>query len=165
MDGKGLRTILIFGVVATLLLTMMMMFSLDQVADTETPQIAADLAREFAPSLAEGGEGAEAPVHLTMTRDGPGFGARRVYKLRLRPSADVAAEPSAVARLMYHGAEYCAALIGDPKGDVAIRCIAELPDGGTKETMYLRDRTGAATQIIKEVAELPPQDAPGAEKR
>ena len=162
MDSKAVRTIVVFGMIATLLLTVMMMFSLDQVADTETPQIADDASKEFAPSLAPGPEPA---VTLTMTRDGTGVRARRVYKLRLRVVADVAADKASLASLMYHATEFCAGQIGDARSDVAIRCVAELPDGGTKESMYVKDRTGAATGIIHEVAELQPPVAGEATKR
>jgi hypothetical protein len=162
LDSKALRLIVVFGLIGTLLLTLMMMFTLNQVADTETPQIADDASKEFAPSLAEGPEPA---VKLTMTRDGTGPSARRVYKLRLRASAEVAADKATLASLMYHASEFCAGQIADAPSDVAIRCVAELPDGGTKETIFMRDRTGAATGIIHEVAELPPLPADEASKR
>jgi hypothetical protein len=162
LDSKAVRTIVVFGVVATLLLTMMMIFTLDQVADTETPQIAADVAREFGPSLADG---PEPPVRLTMSRDGKGVDARRVYKLVLRPSADVLAEKAAVATLMRNTSEFCATEIADGKGEVAIRCVAELADGATKESIYVKDGKGGATGLIHEVAELPPPAADATEPR
>ena len=162
MDSKALRMILVFGMIATLLLTLMMMFTLDQVADTEAPQIADDASKEFSPSLAEGPDPA---VKLTMTRDGSGPAARRVYKLRIRANADVAAEKKSLASLMYHVSEFCAGQISDAKSDVAIRCVAELPGGGTKESIYLRDKSGATASIIHEVAELPPVAADEVPKR
>lgn len=162
MDSKAIKMIVAFGLVATLLLTMMMMFTLDQVADTETPRIAEDASKEFEPSLEQG---AEPAVRLTMTRDGKGPSARRVYKLRVRPNAGISADATTLASLMYHATEFCAGQIADTPGDVAIVCVAELADGGTKETTYMRDKSGAGAGLIREVAELPPIPADEAPKR
>jgi len=162
LDSKAIKMIVAFGLVATLLLTMMMMFTLDQVADTETPRIAEDAAREFEPSLAPGTEPA---VRLTMTRDGKGPAARRIYKLRLRPNAGISADATTLASLMYHASEFCAGQIADAPSEAAIVCVAELADGGTKETTYMRDKSGTSPGLIREVAELPPLPADEAPKR
>jgi hypothetical protein len=143
VDGKAIRMIVVFGVLATLLLTVMMMFTLDQATDTQMPQIAGDVAAAFEPSLEKD---PPPPVRLTMTRE-PGPPARRVYTLRLRPNAAIAAAPSSLATLMYDASKLCALEIGDAPGEVRIHCVAELPGGATKETTWVRDEKGAETGV------------------
>ena len=155
MDSKAIRTIVIFGVVATVALAFLMMFSLDQISDTQTPQIAADIAKEYERALANE---PPASVKLTMTRDGKGLDARRVYKMRIRPSAAVAAEDRSLARLMYHCAELCAVELGQVRSEVVIRCVAELPEGTEKEAIFVMDKNGRAggVDLIRSVKEMPP---------
>ena len=164
MDSKAIRMIVIFGVMATLALTGMMMMTLDQVADTLTPQIASDISHEFAGALAD-----EPPanVKLTMTRDGKGADARRLYKLRLRPNAAVAADAAALSRLVYHACEMCAVEVSDARSEVSIRCIAELPDGTLKEANFVKDKTGGPTgaELIRAVAAAPKETEPPAAPR
>lgn len=154
MDSKAVRLIVIFGVIGTLLLTVMMMFTLDQATDTAMPQIAKDVANEFQPSLA-----AEPPaaVKITMTRE-KGPPARRVYTVRLRPNAAIAATPSSLATLMYDASKLCALEIGEVPGEVRVRCIAELPGGATKEMTWVRDEKGSETgvDVLREVAATDP---------
>jgi hypothetical protein len=129
MDSKAVRTIVIFGMVAAFALTLLMMFSLNQVADTQTPQIAVDISKDLTRGLA-----AEPPanVRLTMSRDGKGVQAPRIYKLTIRPNAAVGADARAVSRLMYRASELCAAQLGDVKsggarGLALIRAVAAAP--------------------------------------
>ena len=128
MDSKAIRIIVTFGVIAALLLTVMMMFTLDQTTDTQMPLIAADVAEVFKPSLE-----ADPPpaVRLSMVRE-PGPPARRVYTLRLRPTAAIARAQVSLTTLMYDASKLCALEIGEVPGEVRIRCIAELPGGATK---------------------------------
>ena len=153
MDSKAIRIIVTFGVIAILLLTLMMMFTLDKATDTHMPQIAADIAAEFRPSLAE-----EPPpaVRLTMTREA-GPPARRLYTIQLRPSATIAAAPASLTTLMYDASKLCALELGELPGEVRIRCVAELAGGATKETTYVRDEKGAETgiDVIHEIAAEP----------
>jgi len=137
MDDKAVRTIVIFGVMATLALTFMMMFTLNQVADTQTPAIAADIATQFAPALADS---PPANAKLTMSRDGKGVDASRTYRLVIRPNAKVASNPRSLDELMKRASECCASELGDVKCQVTIRCVAELPDGGTKEATFVKDQ-------------------------
>ena len=136
MDDKAIRMIVGFGVMATLLLTFMMMFTLSQVTDTQTPQIALDVARDLQSALAES---PPANVRLTMSRDGTGVDASRTYHLVVRPNATVAADPRSLAVLMHRASECCAAELGDVKCRVTIRCVAELPGGGEKEATFVKD--------------------------
>ena len=94
MDSKAIRTIVIFGIIAVFALTAIMMFSLDQMADTQTPQIALDLAKDLQRSLAPS---PPTPVKLTMARDGMGVRAPRVYSLRIKPAPAVAMDDRARA--------------------------------------------------------------------
>ena len=166
MDTKVVRTIVIFGVLAAFALTILMMFSLNQIADTQTPQMAADIARDLARGLA-----AEPPVNvrLSMTRDGKGVRAPRVYKLTIRPSAAVASDPRALPRLMFRASELCAAQVGDVQCDVTIRCIAELPGGVEKEQSFMKDKAAdpRGLALIHAVASAPVPVAapPGASER
>jgi hypothetical protein len=137
VDSKAIRTIVIFGIIAVFALTAIMMFSLDQMADTQTPQIALDLAKDLQRGLAAS---PPAPVKLTMTRDGKGVRAPRVYSLRIRPAPAVALDDRAVQRLMYRASELCAAQVGDVQCDVTIRCTAEMPDGTEKEAAFVKDK-------------------------
>lgn len=144
MDSKAIRTIVILGVIAALALTALMMFSLDQMADTQTPKIASDIATELRRSLAAD---PPAPVRLTMVREGTGPAATRVYTLRLRPSDPVANDDRALDRLMYRAAEMCAARVGDVRSEVAIRCVAELAQGQTKKANFVKDRDSGADSV------------------
>jgi hypothetical protein len=163
VDSKAIRTIVIFGVMATFALTFMMMFTLDTMTDTQTPKIAADLAQDFARALAPE---PPLPAKLTMLREGKGEDARRVYKLSIRPNDTVAADEPALSRLMYHAAEFCVGAIGDVRSEVVIRCVAELPGGREKETIFVKDKASAnsGADLIHAVASLPPAtpaEAPG----
>jgi hypothetical protein len=162
VDGKAIRIIVTFGVIGVLLLTVMMMFTLDQATDTHMPQIAADIAAEFQPSLADA---PPAPVRLTMTRE-PGPPSRRLYTLQVRPNATIAGAPSSLATLMYDASKLCALELGELPGEVRIRCVAELPGGATKETTWLRDAKGSETGIgvLREIAGADPA-RPGTTKR
>lgn len=155
MDSKAIRTIVIFGLMATFALTMMMMFTLDQMTDTQTPKIAADLAQEFQRALQPA---PPAPARLSMVREGTGPTARLVYKLHIRPNETVAAEEPALARLMYHTSEFCVGALGDVRSEVVIRCVAELPGGREKETIFVKDKASANTgaDLIHAVAAMPP---------
>ncbi len=137
MDGKSVRTIAVMGLLAILAMTVLMMFSLRQVTDTQTPQIAADVADELQRGLAE-----EPPpsVRLVMQRDGKALDAPRTYTMRLRPNAEAAANLRTVDGIMYRAAEICAAELGDVKADVTIRCLADLGDRGEREARFHRDR-------------------------
>ena len=160
MDSKAIRLIVTFGVLGTLLLAVMMMFTLDQATDTQMPQIAGDVAAAFEPSLAEGQPPA---ARLTMSREA-GPPARRIYTLRLRPNAKIAGAQASLATLMYDASKLCALEIGEVPGEVRVRCIAELPDGTTKEMAWVRDEKGAETGIgvLKELpaTEAAKQEAP-----
>lgn len=162
MDGKAVRLIVTFGVIGTLLLAVMMMFTLDQATDTHMPQIAADIAAEFQPSLA--GEPRDA-VRLTMRREiGPP--SRRVYTLELRPNAAIAGAKPSLATFMYDASKLCALEIGDVSGEVQIRCVAKLPDGAAKETTYVREKEGVESgiDVIREIAATAPAQ-PGTPQR
>ncbi len=137
MDDRAIRKIVILGLVATVALALMMMFSLSQIADTQTPQIAADITRDLGGAFVAG---PPAPVRLTMSHDGKGLNSSRTYKLVLRPSEKVAADGRSLARLMQRASECCAAELGDVKYDVTIRCVAELPDGGVQEASFVKDK-------------------------
>jgi hypothetical protein len=137
VDDTGLRKIAILGLMATVALAVMMMFSLSQITDTQTPQIAVDIARDLAAAFAPG---PPAPVRLTMSREGKGLEAARTYKLVVRPNEKVAADDRSLARLMQRASECCAAELGDVKCDVTIRCVAELPDGGVQEASFVKDK-------------------------
>jgi hypothetical protein len=139
VNEKAFRTIAIFGVMGTLALTFMMMFTLNQVTDTQTPMIAADISKQFVLALAES---PPANVRLTMSRDGKGVDAARVYKLVLRPNAKIAADARTLAALMKRASECCAGELGDVRGAVTIRCVAECPDGGEKEETFVKDAGG-----------------------
>jgi hypothetical protein len=160
VDAKAIRMIVIFGVLGTLILTVMMMFTLDQATDTHMPQIAADIAAEFQPALAQ-----EPPpaVRLAVTRDA-GPPQRRVYTLQLRPSAAVAGAKASLSTLMYDASKLCALEIGELPGEVRVHCVAELPGGGSEEKTYLRDEHAFDTgiDVIHEVASAA---APGTPKR
>ena len=156
MDSKAIRLIVTFGVIGTLLLAVMMMFTLDQTTDTHTPQIAGDIAAEFRPSLAEE---PPAAVKLTMTRE-PGPPVRRWYTLRLRPAPEISRVPASLTTLMYDASKLCALEIGEAPGEVRIRCIAELPDGTAKEASWVRDDKGVETGIGV-LKELGPADGAG----
>lgn len=155
MDSKAIRTIVIFGVMATFALTFMMMFTLDTMTDTQTPKIAADLAQDFARALATD---PPAPAKLSMIKEGAGEDARRIYKLRIRPNDSVANDDPALSRLMYHAAEFCIGAIGDVRSEVVIRCVAELPGGREKEAIYVKDKASAnsGADLIHAVASMPP---------
>ncbi len=161
MDSKAIRTIVIFGIMATFALTIMMMFSLDSMTDTQTPKIAADLAQDFARALSTD---PPAPARLSMIKEGAGEDARRVYKLHIRPNDAVAADGPALTRLMYHTAEFCVGAIGDTRAEVVIRCIAELPGGREKEAIFVKDKASAhsGADLIHAVAAMPPPSAPSA---
>jgi len=133
---KSIRTIVIFGVMGTLVLTLMMMFTLSQVTDTQTPQIAQDVSKDLSKALAPT---PPANVKLTMTRDGKGLSAPRLYKLTLRPSETIASQDRAISQLMQRASECVAAEIGDVKCPVTIECVAELPNGGTREARFEKD--------------------------
>jgi hypothetical protein len=159
VDSKAIRMIVVVGLVGTLLLAVLMMFSLDQVADTQTPEIAKDLAREYVRALQP--EGDAPPLKLSMAREGKGASARRVYTLRIRPSDAVAAEPPSVSRLMHQVARDCAGAVGKAPGEVWIRCVAALPDGTEKEAVWQRDLEGRETgEILRAAPALPPPPAP-----
>jgi len=162
VDSKAIRIIVTFGVIATLLLTLMMMFTLDQATDTQMPEIAGDVATVFEPSL----EASPPPsVRLSMARE-PGPPARRLYTLRLRPNAKIAGAPSSLATLMYDASKLCALEIGEVPGEVRIHCVAELGGGATKEASWVRDEKGAETGVgvLREVPATKTAQ-PGAEKR
>src|SRR5262245_53892215 len=128
----------------------MMMFTLDQATDTHMPQIAADIAAEFRPALAEE---PPAAVRITMTRE-TGPPQRRLYTLQLRPSAAVAGAKASLATLMYDASKLCALELGELPGEVRVRCVAELPGGDTQEKTYLRDEHAFDTgiEVLHEVA-------------
>lgn len=169
MNEKAFRTIAIFGVLGTLALTFMMMFTLSQVTDTQTPMIAEDVSKQFAPALADS---PPANVRLTMSRDGKGVNAARIYKLVLRPNAKIASEPKSLAALIKRASECCVSELGDVKCPVTIRCVAELPDGGEKEATFAKDEGSdpfgfgsvhaVATAPAAQVGQAP---ASGVEKR
>jgi hypothetical protein len=137
VDSKAIRSIAVIGILSVFIMTLMMMFSLDQMADTQAPQIALDLAKDLQRSLAEG---PPPPVRLTMIREGKGALAPRLYTLRLRPTAAVQGDAHALERLMYRASELCAAQLGDVKAEVRIRCVAELAGGAEREATYVKDR-------------------------
>jgi hypothetical protein len=154
VEDKAVRMIVVFGLMGTLLLTFMMMFTLNQVADTQTPQIASDISRDFDSSLVSA---PPANVRLTMSRDGKGVDAPRVYKLVLRPNEKVARDPRSLAVLMHRASECCAAELGAVQCAVTIRCVAELPGGGEKEATYVKELAGGAYGVgaVRAVAEAP----------
>jgi hypothetical protein len=161
VDSKAIRTIVIFGIMATFALTIMMMFTLDSMTDTQTPKIAADLAQDFSRALAPA---PPAAAKLSMIKEGAGEDARRVYKLHIRPNDAVANDAPALSRLMYHTAEYCVGAIGDVRSEVVVRCIAELPGGREKEAIFVKDKASAhsGADLIHAVAAMPPASAPSA---
>jgi len=169
VNEKAFRTIAIFGVMGTLALTFMMMFTLSQVTDTQTPMIAADIGKQYVLALADS---PPANVRLTMSRDGKGVDAARVYKLVLRPNAKVAADARSLAALMKRASECCVSELGDVRGAVTVRCVAELPDGGEKESTFVKDEGSdpfgfgsvhaVATGSAAQVGQAP---ASGVEKR
>lgn len=166
MDSKAIRTIVILGVIAALALTALMVFSLDQMSDTQTPKIASEIAAELRRSLA--GE-PPASVKLTMVREGRGPLARRVYTLRLRPSEPVGKDDRALERLIHRAAEMCAARVGEVRSEVAIRCVADLPQGGTKTASYIRDKDLGADSVslihlVDEAASAPVPSPPGSDR-
>jgi hypothetical protein len=164
VDSKAIRMIVALGLVGTLLLAVLMMFTLDQAVDTQTPEIAKDLAREYVRALDEAKE--PAPVKLTMAREGKGPSARRISDRRIRPSVAVSSEPPAVTRLMYAMSRDCAGAVGRVPGEVWIRCVAALPDGTEREATYLRNLDDTETgEIIRATAALPPPPAPEPQKR
>jgi len=134
---KSIKLVVIFGMMGALALTFMMMFTLGQVADTQTPQIASDISMQFASAFAPA---PPANVRLTMSRDDKGVNAPRTYKLVLRPNEKIASDGKALSFLMLRTSECCAAAIGDVKYDVTIRCVAELPGGGEKEATFVKDK-------------------------
>jgi len=154
VNEKAFRTIAIFGVFGTLALTFMMMFTLSQVADTQTPMIAADISKQFVTALAES---PPANVRLTMSRDGKGVDAARTYKLVVRPNAKIAADARSTAALMKRASECCASELGDVHCPVTIRCVAELPDGSAKEASFTKDQLNDPFGFgsVQEVATVP----------
>jgi hypothetical protein len=167
VNDKAVRMIVVFGLLATLALTFMMMFTLSQVADTQTPAIALDVSKEFAAALAD-----EPPanVRITMTRDGKGVDAARTYKMVLRPNEKIAADPRSLSTLMKRASECCAAEIGDVKYVVTIRCVAELPGGGEKEETFVKDDVSdpfgfGSVHAVATAPDARPAPAAKAEKR
>jgi hypothetical protein len=144
MDGRSLRGVAVMGLMAALALTLLMIFSLSQVADTQTPQIAADIAAELRRRLAPE---PPAPVKLTMRREGKGVDASKVYTLRLRPAEALASDERAVDRLMDRAAEMCAGGLVDVKGAVVIRCLAELGSDLEREAVYRRNARDNPTSL------------------
>jgi hypothetical protein len=153
MEGKSLRVIVIFGVMASLALAVMMAFSLNQMPDAQLPQVASGIAGEFTRAL-EPGHG---NVRITMLRDGKGSNAARTYVLTLRPGKAIAADERALARLMFRASERCAVEIGQPPCDVTIRCVAELAEGRTKEASFAKERGNdrQSLALIRPIAAAP----------
>jgi hypothetical protein len=164
VDSKAIRTVVIMGLFSVFALTLLMMFSLDQMADSTTPQIAADISGELQRSLA-----AEPPanVRLTMVREGKGLDAPRLYHLRLRPNAAVASDERALSRLMMRASQLCAASLADFKAEAKIHCVAELPQGGEREATYRRERSqdpNGLAMVIPMETTAPAKSPPPAEK-
>jgi hypothetical protein len=164
LDTQAVRGIVLLGIIAACGMALVMAFSLDQIADTQAPAIAADIAQNLARALATA---PPAPVKLTMTRDGPGADAPRIYKLVLRPNAIVAGDERSLSRLMFKAAQMCAEQVEGAKGPVTIRCIAELPGGGTKEAAFAKstDADVAHVDVIRPVTVAAAPPTPGGEKR
>jgi hypothetical protein len=158
VGSKSIRTLLIMGILAVLAMTFLMMFSLDQMTDTQTPLIAQELASELSRSLQPE---PPASVRLTMFRKGKGLDAPRTYTLRIRPNAAIAADEKILPRLLYRAAELCAVQLGDMKSDVTIRCIATLPEGGEKEASYVMQKHADA-QGLALIREATPEEAAAA---
>src|SRR5262245_22712415 len=140
----------------------MMMFTLDQATDTHMPEIAAEIAADFRPSLADE---PPAPVRLTMRRE-VGPPSRRIYTLQLRPIDAIARVPSSLATFMYDASNLCAVELEGTPGEIRIRCVADLPGGASKEITWLRDGKAAETgmSLLREIAVTAPVP-PEAQKR
>ncbi len=137
VDSKSVRAIAIMGLLAILMMTFLMMFSLGQVTDASTPQIAKLVHEELHRSLDPGAGTARLAMHREATSSGPG--ARR-YVLRVKPAEAVASDPEAVTLLLHRAAEIVGSQVEDSPGETTIRCIADLPDGGTAERLFRRKR-------------------------
>lgn len=155
MDGKSVRIIAVFGLMAALAMTVMMAFSLNQLPDAQTPQIASDVAADFARALQPS---PPANVKLTIERAGKGANAARVYCLTLRPADAIAADEKTLSRLMFKASERCAGEIGDVPCEVTIRCVAELPGGGERTAAFAKEKSTSASLAL--IRPLPAAPAP-----
>ena len=163
MDSKLLRTIAMFGLLSVLAMTFLMMFSLNQVADTGTQQIAADIGEQFGRHL----DASQDRVRVTMQRDGPGAAAARTYTVRLRPASAIAGDAKALQRLMFKVAYLCASELLEVKADITVHCVAELAGGATREAEFRRERNAPDGALIAPVvarAPAPPDGRDGAQR-
>lgn len=168
MERSPLSTLAALGVVAAILLAAMYLFAVDQVADTTTKEMAADIDTSLARSLAAGGSGSR----VTMFREGKGLDAPRRYVVRYRPSDAVGADPQALARLAERAAQIIVGRTERVRAVCLIHCVAERSSGAPAEHCFRREGTEGMWRLepVDPVPPLPAAqprdgdapDAPGA---
>src|SRR5688572_2864723 len=94
------------------------LFALHQVADTTTPAMAKAIDGTLARALEK-----DVPSKVTMARTGKGAESSKLYTARFRPSAAVAADKAAVARLCERAADIVVGYLDEVKGGVTILTI------------------------------------------
>jgi hypothetical protein len=134
MDSALLRKVVGLGIAALVLFLVLYYFAAAQVTDTKTPQIAREIGAEFGRSLEKG-----AAPKLTMHRLGKGPESTREYTARFQPSAAVASDQKAVARLCERVAGMVSGKVDDTRRDVTFVMIAQRADGTSiLERAFLR---------------------------
>lgn len=154
MERSPLGTLAALGIVAVLIMAVMWLFALDQVSDTTAAQSAAEIDQSLARSMEPA-----AKSRVTVVLEGKGISAPRRYIVRYRPSAPVASDPAALARLAERAARIVVANLDHVKGEASIHCVAELASGGDAQACFRR--TGAAgAWDLEPVVPVPPLPHP-----
>lgn len=155
MERSPLASLSVLAVLAVLAMAFMWLFALNQVTDTGVAGAAQAIDDAFARSLEPGTK-----TRITMVRDGTGVAATRRYVVRLRPSAAVASDESAVRRLSERASGLVVNNVSAAKGEVFVHFESEAAGRPSIVTCFRRIGSGSPFEV-EAVVPAPPIPTPG----
>lgn len=148
VESSPMTKIVGLGLGALLLLTLMLLFTLNQVADTSATETA-----KYIDTFLEGNLVPGRPTRVTMTRDAKGIDAPRTYVVRVHPVARIAGDPKALLRLCESARDRVFEQVETLEVPVTVLCVAS---AGAAPQRFAWRRTGGENGFRVEVVDPPP---------
>lgn len=156
MSRSPLSTLAAIGFVAVLLLVGMWLFTLNQVGDASATAAAGAIGETLERNLEPGSK-----PRVTVIREGPGVDAPRRYVVHYAPSAEIAADPTALATLAGSAARIVAEHVVRVKEPVRVHVIAEAAGRPRAEHCFRRVGDGDVWSLEPVVPVPPLPERPG----